>query len=861
MAKDVAIVQAQRLSGNVGDVLTKTENGVKWQAPQGGSGVPDGGEENDVLARDVDGGLKWMPLQDGWTVDSELDVSSSNPVQNRAVANALADKQGKLPHGSAGLFLRHGSGSDSYSWAAALPDGGAPGDVLTRIGEAGIGWAALDAGSPTGLIDSELDASSSNPVKNKAIYAGLELKQDKLPGGDTGKYLRMTGGGPAWLDASWSGVATGLPAGGTKGQVLARTSDSYAWIDALELQDGNVNDVLTLTGNGPAWAPLPDVAAGDVSGEAVRELASKLDLNGADIRGGARIYIGKNKNLDTRSDSVPEIDFLHTKDAMLGHEYCAVFTSEAIDQDIKPSAAIFPWVPWPVEDGEWSSSESSLSISDPWADHPNMGEGTYECTFNGVGATTYPNLKGTGYAYTPAANSGTAIGQRFYLGEPSVDSAQLYGKWTKHVALVIDESTHYGNDAFYGEYKWDPSSARYLCDDVHKKIIPMQVTTGAYSWAAVDMSDPDVFPAWTEGTEGALAVDPPALRRVVWERVVDDKYVYRTVLRPDKNYSVAVADVCTGHGGGSGGSGGGSGAGGSSDKCNCSAELDAIRAELLMLWALHQLARLTVVHSPGAAPEGAAWDVDSDSDWHAFGETATVDAGTHSVGFKPLLGHVAPDSQSVSIGAGSAMTVSAAYDSQPGVTVNAYGDVPSGAFWSIAPASAPTDILSYAYGSTQGVAPGQYVIRPSGYGEYDTAADGFTWDDTLTGFPVTVGDGAGLVVDITYTAKAQPPATPAAYSVQSTGNSVTGTFTLEENITTTYNGVQYPVYKNGSTYLAMRSNGRPAINGSADGASTYGWIKSGYTAGAEMTAESLSGEWANGPDNSEDELTFTEVAG
>lgn len=728
MAKDVAIVQAQRLSGNAGDVLTKTENGVKWRAPQGGTGT-------------------------------------------------------------------------------GLPEGGT-----------------------------------------------------------AGQYLRRTEDGADWLDASWSGAAVaGLPAGGTKGQVLARTLDSYAWIDALELQDGNVNDVLTLTSNGPAWAPLPDVAAGDVSGESVRELASKLDLNDANIRGGARIYIGKNKNLDTRSDSVPEIDFLHTKDAMLGHEYCAVFTSAAVDQDIKPSATIFPWVPWPVEDGEWSSSESSLSISDPWADHPNMGKGTYECTFHSVGTTTtYPNLKGTGYVYTPAANSGTALGQRFYLGEPSVDSAQLYGKWTKHVALIIDENTHYGYDSFYGEYKWDPSSARYLCEDAHKKIIPACNTTGIYSWAAVDMSDSDGFPGWTEDTYGAaepLAVDPPELRRVVWERTVDDKYVYRTVLRPDKNYSVAVADVCTVHGGGSGGSGGGSGAGGSSDKCNCSAELDAIRAELLMLWALHQLARLTVVHSPGAAPEGAAWDVDSDSDWRAFGYTDTVDAGTHSVGFKPLLGHVAPASQSVSLAAGSAMTVSATYDSQPGVTVNAYGDVPSGAFWSIAPAATPADILSYAYGSTQGVEPGQYVIRPSGYGEYDTAADGFTWDDTLTGYPITVVDGAGLVVDITYTTKAQQATTPAAYSVQSVGNSITGTFTLEENITTTYNGVQYPVYKNGSTYLAMRSNGRPAINSSADGASTYGWVKSGYTAGAVMSAESLSGEWANGPEDSEDELTFTEVAG
>ena len=291
------------------------------------------------------------------------------------------------------------------------------------------------------------------------------------------------------------------------------------------------------------------------------------------------------------------------------------------------------------------------------------------------------------------------------------------------------------------------------------------------------------------------------------------------------------------------------------------AALEAIRSELLELWALHQLARLTVVHATGDAPEGAAWDVDSDSDWHVFGYTATVNAGAHSVGFKPLIGHVAPDRQSVSLGAGSAVTVSATYDSQPGVTVNAYGDVPSGAFWSIAPATTPTDTLSYAYGSTQGIEPGQYVIQPSGYSEYDTAADGFTWDDTLLGYPITVVDGAGLVVNITYTARAQQPATPAAYSVQSVGNSITGTFTLEENITTTYDGAQYPVYKNGSMYLAMRSNGRPAINGSADGASTYGWIKSGYTAGADMTAESLSGEWDNGPDNSEDELTFTEVAG
>lgn len=77
------------------------------------------------------------------------------------------------------------------------------------------------------------------------------------------------------------------------------------------------------------------------------------------------------------------------------------------------------------------------------------------------------------------------------------------------------------------------------------------------------------------------------------------------------------------------------------------------------------------------------------------------------------------------------------------------------------------------------------------------------------------------------------------------------------SLTTTYNGQQYPIYYNGSYYLAMRSNGRPALNSDTNVSSTGGYYPMTWsTLGAAMTPENLTGTWYSGQDDWDDTFTW-----
>ena len=87
-----------------------------------------------------------------YTIDSTLSSTSTNPIQNKAVYNALAGKQDKLTAGT-GISI-------SGNTISCTVSGGSGGGSIT--------------------VDSTMSSTSTNPVQNKVIYPALSGKQDKI---------------------------------------------------------------------------------------------------------------------------------------------------------------------------------------------------------------------------------------------------------------------------------------------------------------------------------------------------------------------------------------------------------------------------------------------------------------------------------------------------------------------------------------------------------------------------------------------------------------------------------------------------------------------------------------------------------
>ena len=86
-----------------------------------------------------------------YTIDSTLSGTSTNPVQNKVVYNALAGKQDKLIAGT-GISI-------SGNTISCTVSGGSGGSIT---------------------VDSTISSTSTNPVQNKVIYSALQNKQDKI---------------------------------------------------------------------------------------------------------------------------------------------------------------------------------------------------------------------------------------------------------------------------------------------------------------------------------------------------------------------------------------------------------------------------------------------------------------------------------------------------------------------------------------------------------------------------------------------------------------------------------------------------------------------------------------------------------
>mgnify|MGYP003473609882 FL=1 len=105
---------------------------------------------NITLTEDSDNGTLTISATDTkYTIDSTLSGSSTNPIQNKVVYNALAGKQDKLIAG-------------------------------TGISISGNTISCTVSGGGTVTIDSALSGTSTNPVQNKVIYSALQNKQDKI---------------------------------------------------------------------------------------------------------------------------------------------------------------------------------------------------------------------------------------------------------------------------------------------------------------------------------------------------------------------------------------------------------------------------------------------------------------------------------------------------------------------------------------------------------------------------------------------------------------------------------------------------------------------------------------------------------
>ena len=153
-------------------------------------------------------------------VDAALNISSTHPVQNRVLYQALAGKVDKVE----GMGLSHNDFTDALAQKLADIENGA-----TKV-----------------TVDALFVAGSTNPVQSKTIQAALAAKVDKevgkgLSSNDyTSAEKEKLGGieAGAQKNPDMSGYALkseihDLPSGGTTDQVLAKASNSdhdYKWV-------------------------------------------------------------------------------------------------------------------------------------------------------------------------------------------------------------------------------------------------------------------------------------------------------------------------------------------------------------------------------------------------------------------------------------------------------------------------------------------------------------------------------------------------------------------------------------------------------------------------------------------------------
>ncbi len=199
----------QGLQGPAGNAATITIGNVTTSAPGTSASVTNRGTPSAVvldfvLPRGEDG------ADGGVTVDEELSSTSTNPVQNNVIYNALLNKVGTdifsgfaLIGAATTIAWRQGSqavgsiNASSYTGNAASATQDSEGNVITETyakkadvsgvvksvngtkPDADGNVSITVSGGSNVTVDTTLSATSTNPIANKTVYNALDNKLDK----------------------------------------------------------------------------------------------------------------------------------------------------------------------------------------------------------------------------------------------------------------------------------------------------------------------------------------------------------------------------------------------------------------------------------------------------------------------------------------------------------------------------------------------------------------------------------------------------------------------------------------------------------------------------------------------------------
>lgn len=278
----------QGLQGPAGNAATITIGNVTTSAPGTSASVTNRGTSSAavldfVLPKGKDG------ADGGVTVDEELSSTSTNPVQNKVIYNALLNKVGTdiftgftLMGATAPITWRQGSqpvgsiNASNYTGTALRATQDNDGNVITEtyakkadfdktIGELQVAFQEkVDRSDLSDVATS----GQYNDLKNKPTYVVQSVNNVK-PDSNGNVTITVSGGSNVTVDTTLSATSTNPIANKTVysalGGKLGKTETAYAATKAT--QDGEGNTIATtyikfINGNGPDASGNVNVSAG-----------------------------------------------------------------------------------------------------------------------------------------------------------------------------------------------------------------------------------------------------------------------------------------------------------------------------------------------------------------------------------------------------------------------------------------------------------------------------------------------------------------------------------------------------------------------------------------------------------------------
>ena len=242
----------QGLQGPAGNAATITIGNVTTSAPGTAASVTNRGTPSAVvldfvLPKGKDG------ADGGVTVDEELSSTSTNPVQNKAIYNALLNK----------------AGTDIFSGFALM---GATSTIVWRQGSQPVG--SINASSYTGNAASATQDSAGNVITEtyakKADVSGIVKSVNNIKPDSNGNVtITVSGGSNVTVDTTLSATSTNPIANKTVysalGGKLGKTETAYAATKATQDGDGNTISstyIKFINGIGPDDSGNVNVSAG-----------------------------------------------------------------------------------------------------------------------------------------------------------------------------------------------------------------------------------------------------------------------------------------------------------------------------------------------------------------------------------------------------------------------------------------------------------------------------------------------------------------------------------------------------------------------------------------------------------------------